>query len=114
MKRQVKVTDHVSFYKICECLQNRREQLTTERPTLSRARELIRGWIGLDCSEHTIKQAKVATGVDWQAKQVGLQHLNGSKRSWRRIITESVVQLYQSYGVEAPEALQAELNKLKG
>lgn len=66
--KQERRLSNVNFFRLCEEMRNRREVLTTERPTLVEAAKQMSERLGFLVAETTFRQAQEATGITWTPK----------------------------------------------
>lgn len=112
--RDRKTLSHQEFYRLCNALAAHEEEFLRDCPSLRAVANILSKEIGFNVSEHSISQAKEATGLIWKAK-TGAAVTNPKDRDrCHRANTNALVELYRRLGEPIPSYLAHQFESLNG
>ena len=95
-----------NFFLICEELRNRREPITTARPSNEEACALLGKVLGFTVTKSALKEAKELTGIDWRPRVGGDTSVWSQKRKKdTATLALAVIVLYRRCDENVPTAL---------
>lgn len=100
-KNRVQVTNQ-QFFQICNELQNKREQIVKECKSRLQVATWMKQKLGIDCSDHCVKNALAAVGVELE--KVKVNRVQKGKEN-AKVISKALYRLYRKLGEEVPADL---------
>lgn len=82
---------HSQFLNLCSCLQEIKQQVTTDRPPYSKVHGLLETMCGFKFSSGIFRMARETTGIDWKpasfSKSRGTEAARGRRYRVLRFVT---------------------------